>query len=499
MPAEPEAVQVEPPAWSTPKPASRAPTKPSTRVSSAKRSPRAPSPQPAEPPPTESAMFEAVPEPAPVPVVPEVPSGSLVTEPAPTEPAAAEEEDGFTWGQPKSKAGSRKGSKAASKAASKATSKVASKAATPKGAQTPKPPEITSEGPSAGVPLGSPIADWSKPPSGGQTPLATVREDPPAEEPDPVVPGLSAPPGGFFVANPDETQEASEPPPPLPAEPPAQGEAIFSGFGTSLSGSVRGSLLGTAKSALGWGFGKKEEKSKPSTPNTATPAWGGFGGGSVAPSVTESAGGGGWGAATGYNSRSNAAWALDGDEGNTANASTADLLVGAGTTDPDPMSQAIITDGGESYALPPLSGTLDASTLAAEAPYVGAETQEMMGGETQEGGEALQAGHYTQEPLTVETNFTAATGDAGEPSTAIGDSPEVEREGAGGEGGEEETGEKPDDEWGAWPPTKVKKKKGGGGGGTGSATPATPSGAGAGAAGGGGDDWATTKKKKKKK
>ncbi|KAH9960803.1 hypothetical protein BC827DRAFT_363223 [Russula dissimulans] len=112
--AEPVPVQLEPPAVSTPRPASRAPTKPPTRV---------PSPQPIEPPVTEPPVIGA----EPTPVAWEPPPAEV-----PAEPAAAEEEDVFGWGQARSKAASRKGSKGASKAASKAVSKAASKVPTPK-------------------------------------------------------------------------------------------------------------------------------------------------------------------------------------------------------------------------------------------------------------------------------------------------------------------------------------------------------------------------------
>jgi len=102
-----------------------------------------------------------------------------------------------------------------------------------------------------------------------------------------------------------------------------------------------------------------------------------------------------------------------------------------------------------------------------------------------------------KEPLTVETDVPAGPGaDTAGPTTAA-DSPEVETgEGdGGGQGGEEETGDKQpheDDEWAI--PVKTKKKKGGASGG---ATPMTP--AGGGSAPAGEESWATTGGGKKKK
>ncbi|KAI0300964.1 hypothetical protein BC826DRAFT_629413 [Russula brevipes] len=456
--------EVVPPAISTPKPASRVPTKPSTRVSSPK-----PPLQSIEPPVAEPPMVgvESVPV-APEPIEP--PSDPLATEPVQAESATAEEEDMFGWGQPKSKAASRKGSKGTSKAGSKATSKVPSKATTPKGIQTPKQVDLTSEGASAGMSAESPAAGWPKPPSGGQSPLATVPEDPPTEvNPE----DFSAPPGGFFVVNPDETHDAPPAPAPALPEPPAQAEAnTLSTFGGSLGGGVGGSLFGAATSALGWGgFGKKDGKSKPSTPGTSTPAWGL---GSVAPSVAESTGGGsGWGAATGNDGRSNPPWMSFGGGNKSGNVSTTDLLGGAGTTDP---SMQVPAEGGELYSQPPVDG--------------------MLGEGAQE--ELFQGDLQTQEPLTLQTDLTAtAEAETAGPTTAAGNSPEVEgREGAGGDGIEEDAAEKPEDEeWGF--PVKTKKKKGNAS--AGAATPVTPSGA----AGGGDDAWATSgpggKKKKGKK
>jgi hypothetical protein len=285
-----------------------------------------------------------------------------------------------------------------------------------------------------------------KPSSGAQSPLAAVPEDHPPE-----LVG-EALPGGYFITNPDETQ--NQPPDP---DPPAQAESTsLSGFGNSLGGSMGQNLFGAVTSGFGWG------KSKPTTPKTSTPAWGGLG--SVVPSVTESTGGGGgWGAATGNNNGSNSMWGsiLGGKSGN---ASAADLLEAT-----DPSAQDAVQNG-ESLSFIPLDG-----------PPAEAITQE---------GHLWQDGPGSQEPLTVETNVTAEPGaDTAGPTTAAADSPEVEtREGdGGGQGGEEEKPE--DDEWAI--PVKTKKKKG-----SGAATPMPK--AGGASAGAGEDDWATTGGKKKK-
>ncbi len=466
--------QTEPPAASTPKPPTRVPfAKPPSPILPAEAT---------EPPATEPVI-----QPDPALAGQEPPASEL-----PAEPPAAAEDDMFGWGQTKSKSASRKGSKAASKAASRA----ASKAATPKGAETPKPPESTSEEAGAGMSAGSPTVERPKPSSGGQSPLATVPEDHSSEP-------IEAPPGGFFVVNPDETQE---PPPDPPA--PAQAETTsFSSFGNPLGGSIGQNLFGAVS---GWGFGgKKEVKSKATTPISATPTWGGLGSvpsvsestggggekkevrskattpinatpawgglGSV-PSVSESTGGGGgWGAATGNDSGSNLWASLRG--GKSANGSAADLLDGTRTTDPliqDPM------ENGEPLSFIPLDG-----------PPVA---------EGQEGEMSWEGGPGFKEPLTVQTDVTAEAGaETAEPTTAPGDSPVDTRGGDGGDGeqgGEEETGDKPAEE-GEWPiAVKTKKKKGGNASaGAATATPATQAG---GASGGGGEDWATTTTKKKK-
>lgn len=454
MPTEVGTVQTEPPTTSTPKAASRVPTKPSTRVSSLKPSPRALSPLPEpEPPVTEQVPAEV----ELTPVAAEPPSSSVAPEFVAAEPAAAEEEDTFGWGQPKSKAASRKGSKSASKATSKAASKVPSKAPTPKGAQTPKPEESNPEDAGAGA---------SEEPLTREIPLATVPEDTPTEVPT-VVEGevTAAPPGGFFVVNPDDVQGASA------AEPPAQDDSLsFSNFG----GGVGGGLLGAATSAFGWGgFGKKGDKSKPTTPKTSTPGWGGFG--SVAGSVTESTGGNGWGAATGNNSGSNSGWGF-GAGNRSANASSADLLGGAGTTE---IPLEAFADSGEPYSQGPLEGT---------------QATDM------QDWDVAHDGDHTREHLTIETDVAAVPeteANTTVPTTAVGESPGEARDGEGGEGGEEGATEKAEDEWPAFTVKQKKNKKGGGAGNTSTGgTPITP-----GASGGGGEDdtWAPAGKKKKGK
>jgi len=518
MPAEPEIVQFEAPAVSTPKatsraptkPPTRAPTKPPTRLPSPKPSPRAASPQPVEPPVTGPAAFET----EPAPVAAEPPSSSLAPEPVPAAPPAAEEEDPFPWGQAKSKSASRKGSKAASKVGSKAASKAASKAPSPKGAETPRPQEAVPEEAGAGVSVVGPSnTEWGKPPSGSQTPLATVPEDTPAEALP--IEGVSAP-GSFFVTNPDEGQDTQPPPPPggfftdnpdesqgaPPDPPPAQPESLSS-FGNPLSGG----LLGAASSALGgwgfggkdkskstspspkpgwgsgfgsvtasvaestggnsWGFGNGKDKSKSPTPKSGWGVASGFG--SVAGSVAESTGGTGWGAATGNDGGSNSAWF-----GNkSATASAADLLGGAGSTD---IQLEALTESGDPQFQAPLEGT---------------QVPEAQGWDT------TQDGFHNTEPLTVQTDMTTVPeAETAGPTTGVGDSPEEDRGGDGGEGGAL-GGDvvNPDEEWGF--PVKPKKKKGGGASGnaTTAATPITPSASG----GGGGDDaWATTTKKGKK-
>lgn len=479
-PPEPFTMSAEPPTTSTPKH--------TTRTASPKPPSPIPPSQSIEPSVTESAMYQ----PDPALTAPEPHLSELTTEPITAEPAVTEE-DPFSWGQ-RSKAGSRKGSKAGSKAGSKPASKVASKAPTPKGAQTPKPAESTSEEAGAGLSAGSPAVE-RKPSSGAHSPLTTVPEDHPTEP-------VEAPPGNFFVANPDQTETPDHPTEPVEAlpgnfflanpdqtetpDPPAQPESTsFSSFGGSLGGSLSGSmgqgLFGTAASALGgWGFGgkngKKEDKSKPPTPKTSTPAWGGFG---SAPSVTESTGGsGGWGAATGNNGGSGLWTGLGG--GRSATGSTADLLTTGSTVDPLGQDPSMTTEplgqypaeNGESYSYDPLGETH------------AAEGQE---------GEMPQGEFGSREPLTLQTDVAAEAGaDTAEPTTAADESPEVEgRGGDGGQGEEEETG---DISWGYPMKTKKKKEKGGNTS-AGASTPAV----GGGGSGGGDDGFTTTKKKKGKK
>jgi hypothetical protein len=227
-------------------------------------------------------------------------------------------------------------------------------------------------------------------------------------------------------------------------------------------------MLGAVTSSFGWGGlgGKKEEKSKPTTPRTSTPGWGGLG---SVPSVTESTGGGGgWGAATG-----NSAWgSIIG--GKSGNASAADLLDGAGTMD---HSAQDTVQNGESLSFFPSEGAPAPETFAQE----GDMSQEVPG---------------FMGPLTVQTDFAAEPGaDTAGPTTAAADSPEVEtREGDGGAQGEEETGDKQqpeEDEWAL--PVKGKKKKG-----NASAGPGPSPGAAAPATKAGEDEWAPAGGKKKK-
>jgi hypothetical protein len=320
--------------------------------------------------------------------------------------------------------------------------------------------------------------------SGGQTPLPSVPEDTRTEVPAFEGDGTSAPPGSFFVANPDSALDASS------AEQQTQGDSSsFSNFG----GGVSGGLLGAATSAFGWGGfggGKKEDKSKPTTPKTLAPAWGGLGSvaasvagstggnkwgtggfGSVAGSVAESTGGNtGWGAATGNDSGSNSGWMLGGGN-KSANASNADLLGGAGTTD-----------------IP-----LDAFENSGE-PHSHPSWEETHTTEAQEGDVGQNGGH-TKEHLTLQTDVSGgpdAEASTTVPTTAVGDSPEEGRDGDAGEGGEEGATEKADDEWPAWG-IKQKKGKKAGNASTGAGTPITPV-----ASGGGDDNWATTTTKKKK-
>jgi len=159
--------------------------------------------------------------------------------------------------------------------------------------------------------------------------------------------------------------------------------------------------------------------------------------------------------------------------------STTDLLGGAGTTDP---SMQVPAEGGELYSQVPAEG----GELYSQPPVDG-----MLGEGAQE--ELFQADLQTKESLTLQTDLPAAAeAETAGPTTAAGNSPEVEgREGAGGDGIEEDAAEKPEEEeWGF--PVKTKKKKGNAS--AGGATPVTPS---------GDDAWATSgpggKKKKGKK
>ncbi|KAI0303781.1 hypothetical protein B0F90DRAFT_1708994 [Multifurca ochricompacta] len=422
--SEPEATQIDPPAIATPKRVSRTPTKPPTRAAS-------PQPLRASHPPD---RLHAPRHPCPR-LYPRWNWINLLLLPAieeaPAAPTAAEEEDAFSWGQLKAKATSRKASRATSKGVSKAASKVA----TPKGSQTPKPVESTS---ASGE---TPAVDGTKPPSRAPSPLPSVPEDPPAEVPAPEAPPVpevalpeqSHTPGGFFVVNPDEVP--ADPPPP------AQTEATsFPSLGSALSGG-------------------KEDKSKPSTPIIPAPAWGGFG--SHAPSVAESTGGAGWGAATGNNSRSNSAW-LDFEEGNKS--STADLLDGAVNAS-STMAPAL-AESGDPELPTPADGILPADLHEEAMPQIDL---------------------HAREHLTVKTDVAAAA-DAvtGGPITA-GDSPEGEGgEGGGGEGGEDASEKPVDDDWGGIQVKSKKKKNGGGASTSVGTTPVTPN------AAGGGDEWATT-------
>ena len=161
--------------------------------------------------------------------------------------------------------------------------------------------------------------------------------------------------------------------------------------------------------------------------------------------------------------------------GKSGNASAADLLDGAGTTDPSGQDTV---QNGEPFSFIPLEGTTAPEAFAQE-------------------GDMSQEGPGFMDPLTVQTDFAAEHGaDTAGPTTAAVDSPEVEtREGDGGGGqgdGEEQPPE--DDEWAL--PAKGKKKKGNAS--AGGATPITPT-AGAPATGGEDNSWAAVGGGKKKK
>ncbi|KAH9178225.1 hypothetical protein EDB89DRAFT_1930043, partial [Lactarius sanguifluus] len=269
-PPEPEqgAAQSELQPSGTPKPTSRVPTK----------APNPPSPQPPKPP-------------------------SRIPSPQPTEPAASNTEARHI---PVAEAGplapatdaeSRGASRKTSRATSKTASKVGSKAVTPRGAQTPKPEEPTAEAWSTSASEEVTVSEITKAPSVIQSPLATVHEDP---------------------AHDAVTSQGNPEAPHEPSDPSWVDPVSFPGLSGALGGSV------AATSALGWGgFGNKN-KSKPSTPKIST-AWGAAT--SLAPSVAESTGAGGWGSATGNNSRSNSTWfGMDPITNNSVNPSTADLL-----------------------------------------------------------------------------------------------------------------------------------------------------------------------------
>ncbi|KAI9465231.1 hypothetical protein BJY52DRAFT_1209647 [Lactarius psammicola] len=177
------------------------------------------------------------------------------------------------------------------------------------------------------------------------------------------------------------------------------------------------------------------------------------------PHVAErtSTGGGGWGSATGNNSRSNSGWFGMDPMSKSVNASTTDLL--SDCLNADSISGHAPAESGGSQ-LPPLMG---------EAP-----------GETPGEG-TLQEEAHTGEHFTVKTDVPDVADVATAGVTTAGDSPEG---GEGGGGGEENWEKMADDEWGI--PVKMKKKKGG--------TAVIPG-------AGGGDDCATapvkTRKKKK--
>ena len=92
-------------------------------------------------------------------------------------------------------------------------------------------------------------AEWEKPPSGPQTPLANFPEDTPAEAP-PV--GIASP-SSFFVTSPDKGQDASQP---------------TSGTPVSLAPGAVGGFVGTPQTPsgpgdLGWAKkGKRKPKCK---------------------------------------------------------------------------------------------------------------------------------------------------------------------------------------------------------------------------------------------
>ena len=104
--------------------------------------------------------------------------------------------------------------------------KAASKAATRKGTEAPKPS------------------------SGAQTPLAAVPEDH-LFEPN----ARSPPPGGFFVANPDETRD------PFPDHQAQAVSSPFSSLGNPRGGSASQNLFGPVTSGFGWGLNSSAKPS----------------------------------------------------------------------------------------------------------------------------------------------------------------------------------------------------------------------------------------------
>ncbi len=149
------------------------------------------------------------------------------------------------------------------------------------------------------------------------------------------------------------------------------------------------------------------------------------------PHVVEgtSAGGGGWAAATGNNSRSNSGWFGMDPVSKSVNALTADLL-GDGLN-ADSTSGHAPAESGESQ-LPPLMGEALPETQGEGTP---------------------QEEAHTREHTTVKTGVPVVADAATAGPTTAGDSPEGggEGEGEGGEGGEKVA----DDEWGI----QVKTKK----------------------------------------
>ncbi len=184
------------------------------------------------------------------------------------------------------------------------------------------------------------------------------------------------------------------------------------------------------------------------------------------PHVVEgtSTGDGGWGSATGNNSRSNSGWFGIDPVSKSVNALTADLL-GDGLNANSTSGNAPAECGGPQ--LPALMG----EALPAETQGEGTPQEEVL----------------TREHITVKTHVPVVADAAAAGPTTAGDSPEGGEGGGGSGGGGGEGGEKvADDGWGFSVKTKKKKRVG---------IPVIHS------AGGGGDDWATailkTKKKKK--